>query len=81
MALASAFLQRSFVGGPFFASLLELISLRIPWGYLFQENMTLTRFCGSPALPVLSHCVDPPRNQCRTALRDVSPKNHPSHIE
>src|SRR5258708_38383175 len=29
---------------------------------------------GSPALPVLSYRVDPPRNQCRTALRDASPK-------
>ncbi len=38
---------------------------------------TLT-LCGSSALLVLNHCVDPPRNQCRTALRDSSPKNHPS---
>src|SRR6266702_3907494 len=31
MAFASAFLQRNFVGGLFLASLLEFISLRIPW--------------------------------------------------
>jgi len=29
---------------------------------------------GSPAKIVLSNCVDPPRNQCRAALRDSSPK-------
>src|SRR5947209_19533358 len=41
---------------------------------LFFCYVSSPRFTGSPALPVLSHCVDPPRNQCRTALRHVSPK-------
>jgi hypothetical protein len=36
---------------------------------------------GSSALSVLIHCVDPPRNQCRSALKDVPPKNYPSYIK
>src|SRR6266568_2028507 len=38
MAFASAFLQRNFVGGLFLASLLEFISLRIPWVEGLQER-------------------------------------------
>src|SRR5258708_170936 len=39
-----------------------------------KKNLQSTRKTGSSALSVLSHCVDPPRNQCRTALKDVSLK-------
>lgn len=32
-----------------------------------KRGLTLTRFHGSPAFVMLSHCVDLLRNQCRTA--------------
>lgn len=42
MALSSAFLPRSFVSGLFLASLLEVISLRIPWVFqVGRANMLL----------------------------------------
>jgi hypothetical protein len=36
---------------------------------------------GTSAFPVLSNCVDPPINQYRRALEDISLKNPPSHIQ
>ena len=33
----------------------------------------VAHFRGSPAKTVLSNCDDPLRNQCRAALRDISP--------
>lgn len=36
--------------------------------------MTQNPKIGSSALPVLSHCVNPPRNQCSRAMRNISPK-------
>jgi hypothetical protein len=53
------------------------------WMLSMSDDDTLSspRFTGSSALPVLCHCIDPPTNLSRTALRDISPKNHLSHIE
>ncbi len=39
-----------------------------------DRRLSSTCYTGSSALSVLSHCVDQPRNQCRTALKEVSLK-------
>ena len=51
-------------------------------GLLFlTSQLSNTRYTGSSAFPVLSNCVDPPGNQYRRALEDISLKNPPSHSE
>ncbi len=58
MAFASAFLQRNFVGGLFLASLLEFISLRIPWVVVLTAKtgkiLCTTSLPGQPSLLALS---------------------------
>jgi hypothetical protein len=41
------------------------------FGYLLRDTIPSS---GSSAFPVLSHCIDPLRNQSRRTLGDISPK-------
>jgi hypothetical protein len=65
----------------FYRHLERTLDLSFVREFVQETYVTLTRFNGSSAFPVLSHGVASPRNQCTTALRDIPPKNHPSHLE
>jgi hypothetical protein len=50
------------------------VGLSFAWQLSVPFSCFSVYFIGSSVFPVLSNCVDQPRNQCRRALEDVSHK-------